>query len=202
MSKDLNSEGLLILENLNPEERKELISSICNFIAAGRRAWDAEFQAFHLDTSDLDEADAEYVEGMSRMTSADPSLVWTQVNDTFHDFTQAVYPVENLGPVYISGEMIVPGFQTEESGVRSEVVGYHLAKKSWSENLDDSSYLMFMASHTPADEKLSFQSSTPYVWVWTEFDCPFCLEGLECTGDEDFTSGSIEHRGGSITFDV
>ena len=202
MPKELNSEGLLILENLNQEERKELVDSICSFIRGARRAWDAEFQADHLDTSDLDETDATYVEGMSRVTSADPSLVWTQVNDTHHDYTQAIYPVENLGPVYIFGEVIVPGYQTEESGVGGEIVGYHIAKKSWSEDLVDSSYLQFMTSHAPADEAASFQSSTPYVWVWTEFDCPFCLEDLDCTGDEDFSSGSMEHRGGSITFDV
>lgn len=74
MSKDLNSEGILLLENLNLDERKELISSICSFISAARRAWGAEFEADHLDTSDLNETDVEYVEGMSRIEAAELSL--------------------------------------------------------------------------------------------------------------------------------
>jgi hypothetical protein len=200
MSKDLDSEGQLILENFSTDERKELINSICDFISSARRVWEAEFETEHIDTYDADEEDPAVVEGMARVKAADAGLVWTQVNDTWHDLSQAIYPVENLGRVFLSGEMIVPGFQTEESGVRSEIAGYHLGKKTWVDGLSDSEFMKFMSKHVPEDETSSYASSTPYIWVWTEFDCPFCEQGIECTGDDDFTSGSIEHSGGSITF--
>ena len=202
MSKDLDSEGQLLLENLTTEERKELVDSICDFISSARRVWETEFETEHIDTYDADESDPSIVEGMARVKAADAGLVWTQVNDTWHDLSQAIYPVENLGRVFLSGEMIVPGFKTEESGVRSEIAGYHLAKKSWVDGLEGSDFKKFMSKHVPDDEAVNYKSSSPYIWAWTEFDCPFCEQDLDCTGDEDFTSGSIEHRGGRIAFDV
>lgn len=98
--------------------------------------------------------------------------------------------------------MIVPGYQTEESAIRSELTGYHLAKKTWVDSFGASEFMKFMSKHVPDYEAVSYASSTPYIWAWTEFDCPFCEQDIECAGDEDFTSGSIEHSGGSIKFDV
>jgi hypothetical protein len=199
MSKDTNAEGFLVLENLSSEERLELIHSIRSYLQEARSIWERDFETEHLDISDLDELDPSYLEMMSRVEAAEDGFIWTQINDTWHDFTQAIYPLENLGPIWLSGEMIVPGFESTAGGIRSEIVGYHLARNP-RQNIAGTDFLNFMSKNVPASDLENYRSRAPYVWVWAEFDCPFCEQDLDCTGDEDFTSGSIEHSGGSITF--
>ena len=200
MSKDINAEGLLVLENLSSEERVELIEEICGYVKKAADIWEREFQTERFNIYDLDELEPSYAEMMSRVKGTENEFVWTQINDTWHEYTQTIYPLKNLGPIVLSGEMIVPGFESAE-GTSSEIAGYHLARNSF-QKIAGTDYMNFMSKYVPASDLENYKSRVPYVWVWAEFACPFCEQDLECLSEEEFAnlSGSIEHTSSTITY--